>query len=429
MSISEYWQQLGVSYMQYEKRYDIEPGLLNALKLYTTIGVVLGVIFFSLSVYQQQPDYFGFASLIFTVIQLVYLFVAWFQNKLGLRYVPVFFVYATVQMIASDMLMHLGNSPLTFEYTLDEVSVYLMLLLSPPLFFLALLISWQYSVRYTILFAIVTLVPSLIHQNQIATALGQSSLFVIIALVIRNLGFVTVGYFVTHLMKQQRQLRRELSAANQQIASFATMTESLTISRERNRMARELHDTLAHTLTASTVQLQAATTLWDSNPGKAHELVERSLNITRNSLDETRRALHDLRASPLENLGLLLAIRELGETTSKRTGSQVDMHLPEQMAHLPETVEQTIYRIVQESLENIVRHAHASCVTIQMSQQRDTISLSIQDDGKGFEVNQIDNTQRYGIRGMRERVKALGGRMELFSQPNLGTQVQFEIQI
>ena len=230
-------------------------------------------------------------------------------------------------------------------------------------------------------------------------------------------------------MHRQRRLHHELNQANRQIARYMTMTESLAISHERNRMARELHDTLAHTLTSSTVQLQAATTLWETNPTKSRELVERSLTVNRASLDETRRALHDLRAAPLENLGLVLAIRELGEITARRTGSTIEMKLPEQLCVLPEAIEQTAYRVAQEALENVVRHARATHVTVQMGLVCDILSLSVDDNGLGFEAAEINEKQRFGIRGMRERIHALGGTLDVHSRPDVGTRVQFAIQV
>ncbi|MEL7234142.1 MAG: histidine kinase, partial [Chloroflexota bacterium] len=128
----------------------------------------------------------------------------------------------------------------------------------------------------------------------------------------RTMSFMMIGYLITRLVEAQRQHRRELMEARSKVANYAAMVENLAITRERNRMAREMHDTLAHTLSATSVQLEAVNSLWDADEQKAQSMLQRALGTTRNGLTETRRALQDMRASPLEELGLVLAIKELG---------------------------------------------------------------------------------------------------------------------
>ncbi len=430
MQVGLLLDDFGRASRQYEQQNNIEPGLLYAVRLYSILGIGITLGFYLSDYWRVQHDPTLLFSMLCCVLQVIYLYTSWFQRKLGNAYLPLFFVFATSQLLLSARLSQtIWQTEALVSLPGDIMSTYLMLLLSPPLFILAIFISWQYDMRAAWLYTGVISLPELVFRVDMAANLGQDPDIIVMAVFLRASTYITVAYFVTRLMNQQRRLRAELSTANRQISNFATMMESLTISRERNRMARELHDTLAHTLTASSVQLQAATALWDTDPERARNLVELSLSINRDSLDETRRALQDLRASPLENLGLLQAIRDLGETTAKRAGSAVHMDLPEQVTQIPEPAEQLIYRVVQEALENVVRHAQASSVQVSLSCVADQLSLLIADDGQGFEPDGVDSSRHFGIQGMRERVRAFGGMLELQSWPGIGTEVHLTMQV
>ena len=159
-----------------------------------------------------------------------------------------------------------------------------------------------------------------------------------------------------------------LFRSNQKLVSHAETVEQLTLSRERLRLSRELHDTLAHTLSAMAVQLDALTTIWHSSPQRAEQMVEEMLQTTRTGLDETRRALSALRVSALEEMGLALALRVLAEDFSARNALQLEFNCPDLLRALSPDVEQSLYRIAQEALENIARHAKATQVKLHVEQ-------------------------------------------------------------
>src|SRR5262249_44816572 len=158
--------------------------------------------------------------------------------------------------------------------------------------------------------------------------------------------FLLIGYIITNLRKAQREKEQALVAANAKLTDYAAAIEQLAVSRERNRLARDMHDTLAHTLSAVSVQLEAADSIWQSSPQEAHRLMEESLASARNGLGETRRALRALRSSPLDDLGLALALRDLAEATAERAGWQLDLQLADDL-NLPPELEQNIYLIAQ----------------------------------------------------------------------------------
>jgi len=198
----------------------------------------------------------------------------------------------------------------------------------------------------------------------------------------------------------------------------------LAISRERNRLAHELHDTLAHSLSGVAVQLEAIDTILDTNPDEAKALLQQSLATTRSGLNETRRALRALRAGPLEDLGLALAMRSLAESVASRNGLKLSLDVPEHLENLSPELEQDIYRVAQEALENVARHAQAKNVKVRLSQNKDQLELIISDNGRGFDPSKIDAITKFGIQGMRERTEMLGGNLEVDSRPEGGTMIR-----
>jgi signal transduction histidine kinase len=173
------------------------------------------------------------------------------------------------------------------------------------------------------------------------------------------------------LMGSQRRQRAALSEANRELAQYAALTEQLAVTQERNRLARELHDTLAHSLSAAAVQIEAVQALWDGDGAAAKKMLDQALQITRNGLTEARGALHALRASPLQDLGLSLAVRHLAESIAARSGLRLDLHIGAYLDNLSPEVEQCIYRVAQEALANVARHANAASAHVALVQETD----------------------------------------------------------
>jgi signal transduction histidine kinase len=242
--------------------------------------------------------------------------------------------------------------------------------------------------------------------------------------VVRTFSFLLVGYMAVNLMKTQRGLRASLTDANTRLARYTGTLEQLTVSRERNRLARELHDVLAHTLSGLAVELEAVKTIWDVHPEQAAEMLDHSLQSTRAGLTETRRALQALRASPLEELGLALAVRGLAEATAGRTGMVLEANISADLPDYPPEVEQTAYRVAEEALRNASDHAGARMLRIELSGGPGSLELVVEDDGRGFDPQQVDPLVQFGLVGMRERAEAVGGRLELETRVGGGTKVR-----
>jgi two-component system NarL family sensor kinase len=199
---------------------------------------------------------------------------------------------------------------------------------------------------------------------------------------------------------------------------------------ERNRLAREIHDTLAQGLTATGLQLESAEALLDEESGaeQAREPLRRALSLTRSNLDEARRSVLDLRAAPLEGRSLPEALKTLVDRWEARTNVATRFKAVNGGRPLPPRVEVALYRVCQEALTNVARHAHASRVTVWLVATPEAVRLAVQDDGRGFDPSRVGE-DRHGIVGMRERAEMIGGFLKLERGPEGGTRVEVEVPL
>jgi signal transduction histidine kinase len=164
-------------------------------------------------------------------------------------------------------------------------------------------------------------------------------------------------------------------------------------------------------------------------------MLDKTDGTARRGLTEARRALQDLRASPLQDLGLSLALRELAKTAAERAGASLALYLPEKsLDDIPPAVEQGVYRIAQETLDNIVRHSEAQSIVFRLQQTREGLSLTISDDGRGIDsevlrASRAGSQDGLGLRGMKERAALIGGSLEITEQEEQGTLVHLKVPL
>ncbi|MEM7798969.1 MAG: sensor histidine kinase [Chloroflexota bacterium] len=302
-----------------------------------------------------------------------------------------------------------------------------------------LFVAWQFDLRAVLLYFIAVLgsLFLLFGQFGFLNMGGFTASLLAVTFFTTLFTMLLPGLLIAHLMTQQRQQRAALAAAaeeqartNEQLVHYAASLEELTISRERNRLARELHDTLAHSLSAVTVQLGAVETLWESKPDAAKALLTQADASARDGLDEARRALQALRASPLEDLGLVLALETLTKEAAARSGATPHLDMPQGgLTFLEPYIEQSVYRVAQEALENCVRHARAKTLWVRLMKSDSQLRLCIKDDGCGFDQSRSAPSGHYGVAGMKERALVVGGRLQVESSPGEGTQVQLVVPL
>ena len=208
------------------------------------------------------------------------------------------------------------------------------------------------------------------------------------------------------------------------MTNYTQTLEDLAASKERSRIAQELHDTLSHTLSGLSVQLEAMKAYWDVDPTTARKRLDISLAATRSGLEETRRVLMALRAKPLEDLGLVPAIRQMAEAAAEHTDIKMDIVLPDTAPVLSPEVEQCLFRVAQEAITNVTQHARAHKLTVKLEFTESNIILTVQDDGTGFDINKINDEKHFGLLGMKERVQVINGKLEITSLPGAGTTIK-----
>jgi NarL family two-component system sensor histidine kinase YdfH len=217
-----------------------------------------------------------------------------------------------------------------------------------------------------------------------------------------------------------RELLADLEAANRQLSEYAAQVEDLTIAAERQRMARELHDTLSQGLAGLILQLEAADAHLAANrPGRARGILQQSMEKARGSLAEARQAIDALR-QPAER-DLAESIRREAERFTDATGIPCEPQI-DVMVGIPEPVAETAIRAISEGLTNVARHARAKSVSLRLTDNEKELEIEIWDDGIGFDPETIE-AGHYGLLGMRERARLAGGSFDVRSEPGKGTQI------
>jgi len=233
---------------------------------------------------------------------------------------------------------------------------------------------------------------------------------------------IRIGEERGQLIVQLQAAQKELEAARQRDAELAAL-------RERERLARDLHDSLGHALVALSVQLEAVQRLYKVDPERASAQVDELKALTRASMDDLRRSLAGLRTPGLGERCLSDALQTLSADTSQRAHLAMTCHVAEGANQLTPALAETLWRVAQEAVANVERHAAARRVELRLELETHTALLSIQDDGRGLPLHAEQQPGHYGLRGMRERVEGLGGALTFASNGQGGTHIEARLPI
>ena len=259
------------------------------------------------------------------------------------------------------------------------------------------------------------------------------------------------------LLQKLTAANAELEEAHRQLAESAAQEQELAVLRERTRLAREMHDTLGHALVLISVKLEAARRLRERDPERCDSELEATGEIVRNSMQELRASIANLRSPALEREPACRAISRYAREMAQRVNVRVTYDLHNDIEGLPEQVEETLWKVGQEALTNIEKHAHANNVLLHISRENGHVLMRIQDDGVGLPsqlcqerdksgphngqvqvggqfIAPVENQSpathgHYGIPGMIERVESLGGRLSLYPTKEHGTTIEVELPL
>ncbi|MGE5583408.1 MAG: sensor histidine kinase [Bacillota bacterium] len=217
----------------------------------------------------------------------------------------------------------------------------------------------------------------------------------------------------------------QLSQVNLQLQEYAATVEQETLINERKRLAREIHDTLAYTLTNLVMMLEAAKFMSKQSDSEIKEHLERARLQASDGLTEVHRALQALRPAQLNEVSGLSAIQRLVTAFSKATQLEVSLDLGNAPLNFGEEADLVIYRLVQEGITNALRHGHASRIAISFSMVENKVHIQIKDNGVGADGAK----EGYGLSGMRERIERLGGKLEISGSTGHGFKLLAVIPI
>jgi len=278
-------------------------------------------------------------------------------------------------------------------------------------------VAWQYKYRWVVVFSIGTFFLDAVATMTPLDGTDADLTLVGGLLLLRAGLFLFIGFVLVKLVKAVRDQRDEL-------AELSVTRERLAMSEERRRLARDLHDTLAHSLSAVAVQLEGVKSLWSDDPDRAEAMLDRSLESARSGLTEARRSIQALRASPLEEGGLRLALEDYVDELAAGSDLAVELDADDP-GRFDANLEHNIFRIATEAVTNAVRHADADRIRVWMRSSGDQLSLAVQDNGAGFDPATPNGGN--GLDGMRERAELIGGTLDIQSAPRQGSTILLRV--
>jgi signal transduction histidine kinase len=219
-----------------------------------------------------------------------------------------------------------------------------------------------------------------------------------------------------------RRLREQMDIIRQKLRSSAVLEE-------RNRIARELHDSLEQELAGITMQLDLAVDCFEQAPRVAEQALKTARNMSRHSMLEARRSVWDLRCQLLEDGDLVSALAQIVEPLTVRERVKVEAKFEGTPVRLPRPAEMNLLRIGQEAVANAMKHGLARHISIELRYAPESVRLTVSDDGQGFAADQASPAGHFGLLDMRERAQSMGSQLKVQSEPGRGTRIDVEVPL
>lgn len=362
---------------------------------------------------RNHPDTRQLGILIpFTVCTLVHIILHWQLGRIATHPFKIFW-YTIIQGGLAFIISLLGNE-------LGMTFALFMALIGETVGLLGLTRQGLFAGIYFLMLLTTGLLQTVGWDSSGMFLLGTVPMVIFVVI------YVTLYMRQNEAREHAQSLAAELEIANHQLAEYAAQVEDLTIANERQRMARELHDTLSQGLAGLILQLEAADAhLTGNRNDKAHTIIASTMEQARATLANARRAIDDLRQPFLDDLDLALRL-DIDRFTAT-TGIPILYH-SDQTPPLPDSTKETLIRALAEALTNIANHAQAQNVEVNVRMMDKSILVTIQDDGTGFDESSIPSGH-YGILGIKERVQLVNGSFEIQSENGKGTTLKIEVPL
>jgi signal transduction histidine kinase len=335
-------------------------------------------------------------------------------------------IYGYRRCAGANILVRLGYFLVqiilgSFVVLLEKGSGYNALALLPLVSHSVLLLteSWAYGVNVFIFFAYLT-IGQIGGGGANGLWTGAPSFFATQILVFM---FTELAVEEEDARIEVEKIASELSGANESLKEYAKQVEELTLTKERNRLAREIHDGLGHSLTTIHMQIKAARAILDKDPGKASETLGLAQELTKEALTDVRDSVSTLRLAAGEEEPLSVKIDKLVKY-SQVTGMEVTFVTSGTPRALKPQIEWTLFRACQEGVNNAIKHSSASKVSVSIDYRKKSwVDLVIQDNGKGI----VTSGGGFGLRSLKERVQLVNGKLEIITSQGSGVQLHVEV--
>ena len=374
------------------------------------IIVVLAAYISALS-YLREPYTLGEA--VFLIIgSLVYLVagIYGFQYCKRRGSLPLSIAYFVFQMALARSIIHIGNAGFIFLIMLPLASQSVILL------------PRRWVLAFCVLFIVVIAVPA---WQRYGWALAVRSSIINLAGIVFVVVFTEIAVSERKARAEIERLAAELGDANRKLRAYAAQVEELATTKERNRLAREIHDSLGHYLTVINVQIEAARAVFDTERQRALDGIQKAQLLTQEGLQEVRRSVAALRASQTTGRPLPEALKTLVEEC-RAAGIETEFNISGVPRPLAPQAELTLYRAAQEGLTNVRKHAHASRASVHLDYEDDgKMRLVIEDNGVGG--NETDGG--FGLLGVRERAQLLDGEVRVRTAAGKGFVLELELPV
>jgi signal transduction histidine kinase len=380
---------------------------------YLMIGSVAG---------RMLPYYLGTGDR-WVVIGLLSLYALLFTAaRILSRRIPTFLYPYFLIQLAISMYLCLGIS------SYDGPQDYFAMLVLP----LCIQAMWRPSLKkgaiWVGFFSVVMASSMIIYYQKYEQSwegIGYGLVYVAACVMIAAFSSMTMRAEEAH--NRTQALNAELQQANQKLQDYARRVEHMAAVEERARLARDLHDSVSQTIFSMTLTAQAARILLERDPGRVGDQLDHLQELAKNALAEMRALIQHLRLDADQRDGLGAWLRRHVLERELQDGLMVDLTITGER-RLPSAVEENLFRVVQEALNNVTRHAQCTSASVTLRLDENPIMLCIEDHGVGFNPASGSASARLygshmGIAGMAERVRALGGRLEIDSSPGKGTRV------
>jgi signal transduction histidine kinase len=397
--------------------------------------VALYIIITTFTILRSRPtymhDWHGPACIVLSLV----LFVGYAAPILIPRRIWPLPLYYT---LSTWLIMYFVTILLTLMDTNFLLDFYIVFGISLALFQARYLVVIVTIIAFT-MFAFQGLLTWPLSEDALPGIMGQLlALFSMTAFGILMQHLISERYERNSILLQLTQANSELEQAHRKLTQSVEQEQELAVLRERTRLAREMHDTLGHALVLISVKLEAAQRLRKRDPERCERELESTKEVARESMTALRASIANLRTPALEREHIYRALSRSTSELAHRTGLHVTYTLQADIERLPEPVEETLWKVWQEALTNIEKHAHASYVELRIMRQEETLLMSIHDDGIGLPQDLCQAHEngsltfpndRYGLRGMLERVEGLGGHLSLDSAKGQGTTINIDLPL